>query len=265
MKITRTISGISVGLITGLLSATTASAATIVGTELLLSVDVSGSVNSTEFELQREGYAQSFESANVINAIENSNGVAVGLSYWASEDDTLEIDWTLLNTAADSLAFANTIRNEPRTTTEGNLTDIDDAINFGVDSILNNGFTGSNLVIDVSGDGTSSISEVQAARDAAVAAGVTVNGLAINSSFSTSIEDFYRDNVIGGPNSFVEAVSNFADVSVAAERKIAREIISGGGGGPTPDPDTAKTPEPASVLSLFALGALGMMKRKKSS
>lgn len=263
MKLTRTVFGISAAITAGLLTATGASAATMVGTELLLSVDVSGSVDNNEFDLQREGYATAFESADVINAIENSpNGIAVALSYWSSNDTALEIGWTQLTTAADSQAFADTVRNAARNSSGG--TNIPDAINFGVDSILNNDFNGSNLVIDVSGDGDNTNAFLtREARDAAVAAGITINGLAIN-GFGTDIEDFYRENVIGGPGSFVEPVNSFADVSIAAERKITREVNNGNGGGDNGD-NPATTPEPASILGLFAMGALGIVKRKKSS
>lgn len=237
----------------GVLTSTTASAATLVGTELLLSIDVSGSVSNTEFELQREGYVQSFESSEVIDAIVNSpNGIAVALSYWASNDEALEIDWTQLTTAADSLNFANTIRNEARPFSGS--TNIAAALDLGTDSILNNDFESSNLVIDVSGDGTSSsVSSLRNARDTAVASGITINGLTIGSQ---SLETYYQDNVIGGEDSFVESVTDFADVNLAASRKIASEVSGGGG--------NTLVPEPTTIAGLLAVTAASMMIKRKS-
>jgi hypothetical protein len=255
MKLTRKIAGISATIATvGLLAPIVASAATIVDTELLLSIDVSGSVNNNEFILQRDGYAAAFENSSVIDAIANQpNGIAVALSYWSSNDTALEIDWTLLTTESDVLNFADIIRNSPRPFS--GATNIPSAINFGVSSILGNDFDGTNLVIDVSGDGTSTSFLTQAARDNAVANNVTVNGLAIGGQF---IEDFYRDNVIGGQGSFVLGVSEFSDIANAATQKIAREIVN-----PNPNPNPTQTPEPTTILGLVAFGAFGAVASRK--
>ncbi len=257
MKFTNLIVSISTIATAGLLTPTVASAATIVSNELLLSIDVSGSVSTSEFILQRDGYAAAFESASVINAITNQpNGVAAALSYWSSSDTALEIDWTLLSTETDVLNFASAIRNSPRPFSGG--TNVSAAINFGVGSILGNDFDGANLTIDVSGDGTSSSFSTQLARDNAIANNITVNGLAIGGQ---SIEDFYRDNVIGGQNAFVVGVSEFADVTSAATNKISREI-----GDPDPNPDNpTTTPEPGTIVGLLILGSLSMASTRKRS
>lgn len=253
MNIAKKIVGISTIITAGVLTSTAASAATMVGTELLLSIDVSGSVSGSEFTLQRDGYAQAFESQSVIDAIEDSpNGIAVALSYWATNDTALEIDWTQLTTAADSQAFADIIRNTPRN--GSGSTGVGRAITFGTDSILNNDFDGSRLVIDVSGDGTNNTGIAPAtARDTAVGSGIIINGLTIGSE---SLRTYYENNVIGGTGAFVESVNDFADVGNAATRKITREIDTGGG-----NPNTV--PEPTTIAGLLAVTALGAIFKRK--
>ena len=73
------------------------------------------------------------------------------------------------------------------------------------------------------------------ARDEAVAAGVTVNGLAILTdqrfSFSSEhtnppggLEKYYRDNVIGGPGAFVLVAKDFSSFGNLLIKKLIAEI-----------------------------------------
>jgi Protein of unknown function (DUF1194) len=81
-------------------------------------------------------------------------------------------------------------------------------------------------VIDVSGDGINNNGRsVNDARDDAVNAGITVNGLPILSEYPT-LDDYYRDNVIGGLGAFVVAVSDFDAFGGAILGKLVREIAS---------------------------------------
>ena len=79
-----------------------------VGTELLLLADVSGSLNSTDFALQRDGYANAFRDDAVISAIEAAGGIAVALVYW-SDSSSIAVNWTHVFDAATSFAFASAV------------------------------------------------------------------------------------------------------------------------------------------------------------
>ncbi len=82
-------------------------------------------------------------------------------------------------------------------------TSISGAIDFSVGLLLSSGFMTQRRVIDISGDGSNNDGRpVTEARDAAVATGVTVNGLPIV-EVEPGLEAYYRDNVIGGPGAFV--------------------------------------------------------------
>jgi hypothetical protein len=66
---------------------------------------------------------------------------------------------------------------------------------------------------------------VNNARDEAVAEGITVNGLPIT-TVEPDLERYYRDNVIGGPSSFVIAAKNYETFADAILRKLIAEIAS---------------------------------------
>ena len=73
------------------------------------------------------------------------------------------------------------------------------------------------------------------ARDEAVAAGITINGLAIINNragpgyaFHTNppggLPKYFRENVIGGPGAFLIVVQDFHSFADAITRKLVTEI-----------------------------------------
>jgi Protein of unknown function (DUF1194) len=231
----------------GVLSPAASFAATIVGTELVLSVDISGSVSNSEFNLQREGYVNAFRNPQIQNSIASiPGGIAATLSYW-SRNAVQSVPWTHITNAeeADAIAAA------PRSSFGS--TGIANAIEFAQELIETNDFDGKKKVIDVSGDGAENVSSttnLKAVRDKAVQAGIVINGLPIG---GPSLESFFTDNVIGGPGSFIVAASNFSDFEDAVTKKIGREV--------TPDPDPV--PEPLTILGSLAAGGVGAALRRK--
>ena len=66
---------------------------------------------------------------------------------------------------------------------------------------------------------------VKNARDAAVAFGITINGLPIeNSSDSQTITNYFDAHVKGGTKGFVETAAGFSDFTRAAKAKILQEV-----------------------------------------
>jgi hypothetical protein len=85
------------------------------------------------------------------------------------------------------------------------------------------------LVLDVSGDGKHNQGRPPApVRDIGVAAGVTLNALAVLNEEGAALVDHYRAEVIGGPGSFVMACADYADFATAIREKLRREITGGG-------------------------------------
>ena len=102
--------------------------------------------------------------------------------------------------------------------------------------LAESGFDAPRRVIDVCGDGTNNAGrDVTEARDDAVKAGITINGLAIINDHPVSwtyahvqppggLPNYYRENVTGGPGSFVLEVHDFHSFGEAMTRKLVTEI-----------------------------------------
>jgi hypothetical protein len=220
-----------------------------VDVELQLLVDVSGSVDSSEFALQRTGYENAFRSSAVIDAITGGaiGSIAVQLIYFGT-GQTIGVDWTQIGSALESNAFADLIAAAARP--EFGSTAIGSAINFGVPLFASNVFDGTRQVIDVSGDGTSNLgASVTTARDNALAAGIdTINGLPIGSA---SLQTYFNANVIGGSKAFSILSSDFTQFETAVARKLEREI------------SPSAIPLPAGgVLLITGLAGLAALRRR---
>lgn len=217
-----------------------------VALELSLVIDVSGSVSDAEYELQRTGYANAFRDPGIqsqIASLAASGGVAVNVIQFATSA-TQAIDWTLLTTAASINAFADSLGVMARVLTGS--TAIANAISLATEAITLNQYTGTRMVIDLSGDGVENTiagcnsvtcSAVQSARDAAALEGIVINGLPIGNA---SLQQYFQNNVVTATG-FVQPAASFDDFGRAVAIKIGREI--------TP------VPEPAS-LALLGLAAL---------
>ncbi len=202
--------------------------------ELALAVDVSGSVDDAEAQLQRDGYIAAFRHPSIIDAISHGAHGRIAVSYyeWAGFGHMKQIaGWTLIDGKAGAEAFARKLEGEPPQTAR--RTAISDAIDYGAASFDNNGFAGRRRVIDISGDGANNWgTPVTEARDRAVAKGVVINGLPIvNDRPGPSgrpqiarLDLYYRDCVIGGRGAFYVAAKDFKDFPRAVLRKLILEI-----------------------------------------
>ena len=107
---------------------------------------------------------------------------------------------------------------------------IGDAIEHAARLIAAAPFRAEERVIDVSGDGPDLRSHRAApeARDDAVAAGITVNALAIElapvTRFGLPMRTYYERDVIGGPGAFVMVAEDRRDFARAMRAKLIREI-----------------------------------------
>ena len=197
--------------------------------ELILMADGSGSIDDEEFLLQRHGYARALRDPRTIDAIRYGPLGRIALSYVEWSGPALHVPivpWTMIRTEADIAAFADVLMRWPREL-HGGGTAIGDAILYGAASLEANGFEGRRLVIDVSGDGPDRNGLPAAVgRDQAVAQGMTVNGLPIIEGFLW-LDEFFTDNVIGGPGAFSIPARGFKDIYVTIRKKLIREIAGG--------------------------------------
>jgi Protein of unknown function (DUF1194) len=193
--------------------------------QLVLAMDSSGSVNFREFELQTIGIARALRDPEVIEAVERwtPNGIAVSVVHWSGGGQQLvAVDWIMAGDRAALRALAASIEGMGRSML--GETAIGDMLRFAIDHFQRSPFRGTRRVVDVSGDGRSNAGVApRPLRDAAVAAGITVNGLAILNDDLT-VDLYYADHVIGGPDAFVMTARDYHDFARAMRLKLLREL-----------------------------------------
>ena len=217
-----------------------AGAPVAVDAAIVLAADVSRSIDDGEFALERRGYADAIQSQQLIDAISTGPHGAIALSYveWAGEgEEKVVVDWAVIRNDADARAFVAALTAAPRSFV--GRTAIGSAIDYSFALFAESAFETDRRVIDVSGDGTNNQGRmVTDARDAAVGAGAVINGLsifnrkaaamggylALHTNPPGGIENYYRDNVIGGPGAFVIPIDDFKSFGEAMVRKLVNEI-----------------------------------------
>jgi hypothetical protein len=201
-------------------------AATPVDLALVLAVDASGSVNQTRFELQKHGYAQAFRNPKVIDAISAGadQAIAVAMVQWTGPTLHVQvINWTRVSNATSAQALADAIDASTRHLYGGG-TSLSGAIDISMIMLTASPFRATRRVIDISGDGSNNAGRpAEDARDAAVKAGVTINGLPI-SWIEPGLDHYYRDSVIGGPGAFVISIDSYDNFADAILDKLVTEI-----------------------------------------
>jgi hypothetical protein len=204
---------------------------------LVLAADVSRSIDDGEFNLQRKGYAQAMTDPRVLRAIAGGRHHAIAITFieWAgAPEQNVVVDWTVVRDEEGAGAVAATMLSAQRSFL--GRTSISAAIDFSMERLAAAPAETDKRIIDISGDGTNNSGRaVTEARDQAVAAGITINGLAIINTqanpgyaFHTQppggLPKYYEENVIGGPGAFLIQVENFDTFAEAITRKLVTEI-----------------------------------------
>ncbi|MFN4089083.1 MAG: DUF1194 domain-containing protein [Alphaproteobacteria bacterium] len=210
--------------------------------ELVLAVDVSDSIDQQQAALQREGYIGALTDPEVVSAMISGPFQRIAMLYveWAQADyQRVVADWTLVESGDHAEAFARVLATEP--VRRAQWTSISGVLDFAVARFADNGFEGTRRVIDISGDGANNHGrDLTTARAEALAAGITINGLAIVGERmsrygwprSADVDWFYEHHVIGGPGAFMIVVDSPDAFASSIRRKLLREIASPGGEAP---------------------------------
>ncbi len=204
---------------------------------LVLAADVSRSVDSQKFQLQRDGYAAALTNARVLDAIRAGRHGRIGVLFleWSGlGNQKVVIDWTMIDGTKAAQAFGDRLLESPRSFAD--RTSISGGIDAAVAQFAAAPFSAERRTIDVSGDGTNNAGrDVGQARDEALALGITINGLVILSETPLpwnpehtnppgGLAKYYRDNVTGGPGSFVLEAKDFNSFGQAIIKKMIAEI-----------------------------------------
>ncbi len=235
----------------GLVAAHAGDAPPSVATALIVSVDVSQSVDDTRFRLQMEGIAEALEDPGVVAAITgNPGGILFTMVTWADKAGT-PVPWRRIASRTDAAAVAAQVRATPRQA--GEFTCIGQMFRTVAASVIPAmPLQADRIVVDVSGDGIDNCTDpddLESERTDLLALGTTINGLPIlvpgeNDVVGagayrapgyglrptplpqdrTSLEQWYRAHVVGGPAAFLLAAAGYGDFSRAMRRKFVIEI-----------------------------------------
>jgi hypothetical protein len=234
--------------------------------ELVLAIDVSGSMSAAEQAKQRQGYASAFRHPDVLAAIESGplGRIAVVYVSWAGpQEQELVLPWSIIANDEDAARFSASIAATdlgfPRPVSPWLTgTSISGALAFAAGLFDENELAAPRRAIDISGDGpNNSGAPVLAARDAVVARGIVINGLPLRlGNSSLPVEPYYDRCVIGGPGAFSIMVNDPAEFSVAIRRKLVLEIADLRPGLSVVHLDTVSDPETAEFCDHWHPGLL---------
>lgn len=194
---------------------------------LCLAVDVSASVDFGEFGLMVGGLAAAFREERIQQAIAAGprGAIAVAVLFWSSAQE-VAVPWMRIADAASARALADGIESSPRLPSAG-ATALGPGMAAGLALLGRFEPQTDRLVMDVSGDGRHNLGRAPGpVRDIGVAAGITINGLAVLNE-EQDLLAHYEAEVIGGPGAFAMSCADYADFADAIQRKLFREIRGG--------------------------------------
>lgn len=203
---------------------------------LALALDISGSVDTSEYRLQMQGVANALRHPDVVAALMALPSAPVELAVfeWSGGDhQNLLIPWTAITSTGDLDRIAGTLFAARRGIAPP-VTALGQAMSFGVD-LLDQRQHCSKRTLDISGDGrNNSGPQPRDLRPVLKPRGVTVNALVIGSDAPHGndlrqveigeLSSYFRAEVILGPDAFVETALGFEDYEAAMVRKLRREL-----------------------------------------
>jgi Ca-activated chloride channel family protein len=194
-------------------------------TALLLSIDVSGSIDGGDYRLQTEGLAAALADPAVVEALVRGQ-VALAVVQWSGpSQQALVVPWQRMLDPAAVARFADSAAAMPRAF-KGSDTAVGQAIRFALATFAPVADC-KRQVIDISGDGqeNAGFSDLKA-RSEAVAAGVMINAIAIEEPGPAfPITSYYRGWVIT-PGGFVVTARGLQDYAATLRLKLLRELES---------------------------------------
>lgn len=188
---------------------------------LVLAVDVSGSVDTREYNTQMQGLAIALQDGIVVDALIDQAAYVTLIQWSGSSRQRQTVPWVQINTYADVLSLSDRIAKVPRVWRNFS-TAVGEALDASLKA-LEDVSECKRKVIDVSGDGISNEGHSpQDNRAALTARGVIVNGLAIETD-QTDLTAYFYENLIVGEGAFVVTANGFEDYPAQIKRKLQRE------------------------------------------
>lgn len=188
---------------------------------LALAVDISGSVDAREFDIQMQGLAAGLADPEVADALVRNRAAVLLVQWTGTSRQAVSVPWTRVASQGDVAALAATISGTGRRW-ESFSTAIGEALQFTAGQFADVADC-QRRVIDVSGDGPSNEGpDPRNLRADLLAQGITVNALVIEENLS-GLRDYFRESVIVGPGAFVVIANSFKEYPDRMRDKLRRE------------------------------------------
>ena len=190
---------------------------------LVLGVDVSHSIDNTEYAFQIGGMAEALNDPVIAGALVEQQAAIAVVQWSGVAEQEISIPWTNIRVSSDVRALSQRMRTLARPWDSSNT-----AVGAAIDTmtgLIREGPRCARQVIDFSGDGINNSGPLpQEARGRAIRNGITINGLAID-RIGLSVTQYYRGHVITGRDSFVVTAKGFRDYPRAIRMKLFRELL----------------------------------------
>lgn len=203
---------------------------------LAIGLDVSGSVDPTEYQLQRDGLAAALMSPAVQKLVIGAGSAPMDIAIyeWSGPAHQVLIQpWVTIDSAATLAQIAQNLRTRPRVPGSP-TTAIGSALVYGA-ALLDQRQSCWKRTIDISGDGPANTGP-RPQDVTGIPANVVVNALVIGaadrqarderSADIKELSSYFNAYVIRGTGAFVEVALGFEDYAAAMERKLLRELQS---------------------------------------
>jgi hypothetical protein len=217
-----------------------------VDANLVTALDASDSMMRHEEWVLLDGMARAIAHPALLAAVRAGRHRRVGFAAfaWSSHGDLrVVVPWTILGSQADAERIAQVLARAPRrgdAAFGGDLdrseappspdrtTDVSEALRYGLDLLAAAPHRTGRPILNVCGNGVDNVGEgPEKARDLALGAGATVNGLVVGDGPGLAV--YYREQVAAGPGSFVVEAREPADVADAMLQKFLLDLLSSDG------------------------------------
>jgi hypothetical protein len=200
---------------------------------IVTGLDLSGSIEAREAQLQIDGIAMAIRSPEIISAIQHGNHGRIGFAVfvWADGNYPVLVSWRLIGSSEEALTVSKEIADRLRAIIGsdvlvklGALTDLSGAIDYGGEMLRTAPFATNHRIVNIIGNGIDNVGDgAPPARDRLVAAGITINGVALG--HDRTIYEYFKREVIGGPKAFVLTANDPNSLVDVLARKFVTEIV----------------------------------------
>ncbi|MBT8414924.1 MAG: DUF1194 domain-containing protein [Boseongicola sp.] len=232
---------------------------------LVLALDVSGSVDSSEYVQQMSGVAEALSDPEVQDVLfaNPQAPVSIAIFEWsASSYQQIIVDWTTLNSPSDVDAITNTLLGWQRAQAP-EATGIGAALTFA-NAMIARAPACWDQTLDISADGKNNDWPLPyRLRENGLLGDMNVNALVIATDFSGTVDRtpdgvaeltaYFRARIIHGPDAFVEVAQGYAAYAEAMKRKLLRELATRPVGMIPNTPPQPRTPSPYTLPADFRL------------